>query len=65
MYAAALYGVEAAQATPQTIAKLSAAVIDAFKARNDDHNANNFFTTMSASKNDLDPAAQILCRRVL
>ena len=31
VYAAAFYGVEAAQATPQKIAKLSAAVIDAFK----------------------------------
>jgi hypothetical protein len=65
VYAGALYGVEAAQATPQTVARLSAAVIDAFKSRNNDHNANWFFTTMSPSRNDLDPMAQIFCRRVM
>ena len=65
VYAGALYGVEAAQATPQKVAKLSAAVIDAFKSRNNNHNASWFFTTISPSRNDLDPVAQILCRRVM
>ena len=65
VYAAALYGVEAAQASPQKIANLTAAVIDAFKSRNNNHNANNFFSTITPTKNDLDPAAQILARRVL
>ena len=65
VYAAAMYGVEAAQASPQKMAKLAAAVIDAFKNKNDNRNANNFFSTITPSKNDLDPAAQIFARRVL
>ena len=65
VYAGALYGVEAAQATPQQIAKLAAAVTDAFKNRNNNHNASRFFTTISPSRNDLDPVAQIFCRRVM
>ena len=65
VYAAALYGVEASQMTPAKIARLSAAVIDTFRSRNNSHNADRFYTTLTTTKNDLDPAAQILVRRVL
>ena len=65
IYAGALYGVEAAQASPQKVAKLSAAVIDAFRSRNNNHNADRFFATISESKNDIDPMTQIFCRRVM
>ena len=59
IYAGALYGVEAAGATPAKIASLTAAVVDVFKSRNNNHNANQFFSTIVASKSDFDPAAQI------
>jgi len=65
IYAGALYGIEATQLGPAKIAKLSAAVIDTFKSRNNSHNANRFYATLTPAKNDLDPAAQILARRVM
>ena len=65
VYAGALYGVEATQLAPARIARLSAAVIDTFRPRNNSHNASRFFTTLTPAKNDLDPAAQILARRVM
>ena len=42
VYAAAMYGVEAAQASPLKMANLAATVIDAFKSKNNNHNANIF-----------------------
>ena len=39
VYAGAFYGVEAAQVTPAKLAKMSAAVIDVFRSRNNSHNA--------------------------
>ena len=65
IYAGARYGVEAAGASPQKVASLPAAVIDVFKSRNNNHNANQFFSTITASKNDLDPLAQMFARRVM
>lgn len=65
IYAGALYGVEAAGASLTKVASLTAAVIDVFKSRNNDHNANQSFSTMTGSKSDLDPVTQILPRRVL
>ena len=50
---------------PTKNGNLIAAVIDAFKSRNNNHNANQFFSTITRSKNDLDLAAQIFARRVL
>ena len=64
IYAGAMYGIEAAGVTPKKIASLAAAVIDVFKSRNNNHNANQFFSTITKSKNDLDPVAQIFARRV-
>ena len=60
-----MYGVEAASASPQKVASLTPAVIDVFKSRNSNHNANQFFPTITASKNDLDPLAQMFVRRVM
>ena len=65
VYAGAIYEVEAAGASPVKVASLTAAVIDVFKSRNNNHNANQFFSTITGSKNDLDPQVQIFARRVL
>ena len=65
IYAAALYGVEAAEATPAKVAKLTTAVINVFRSRNNNYNVDRFFTTLTGDKNDADPVAQILLRRVL
>ena len=59
-----MYGIEAAGVTPKKIGSLAAAVIDVFKNRNNNHNANQFFSTMTKGKSDLDPVAQIFARRV-
>ena len=48
-----------------TVASLTAAVIDVFKSRNNNHNANQLYSTITGSKNDLDPLAQMLARRFL
>ena len=66
IYASAFYGIEAARVSPQKVAKLSAGVIDAFRSRNNNHNADRFFTTIGGDeKKDMDPIVQILGRRVL
>ena len=65
IYAAAMYGIEAAEATPPRIAKLTAAIIDAYRSKNNDHNADRFFATLTSDKSELDPVAQILMRRTL
>ena len=65
IYAGGLYGVEAAQLAPARVARLSAAVIDAFRSRNNDHNADRFYATVAQGKDEIDPVAQILCRRVM
>ena len=64
-YAAALYGVEAAKVTPAKVAKLTAAVIDVFKSRNNNHNVDRFFATMGSEEKDLDPMVQIYGRRAM
>ena len=46
------------------MASLTAAVIDVFKSRNNNHNANQFFSTITGSKNYLDPITQIFAIRV-
>ena len=60
-----MYGVETASASPTKFGSLVIAVIDVFKSRNNNHNANQFFSTITRSKNDLDLAAQIFARRVM
>ena len=45
-----MYGVEAAAASPAKVASLTAAVIDVFKSRNNVHNANQFFATITGNK---------------
>lgn len=42
VYAAALYGIEAARVTPDKVGKLAAAVVDAFRSRNNSHNVDIF-----------------------
>ncbi len=59
-YAAAFFGIEAAEAAPAKVAKLTAAVIDAFRARNNNHNAVRVFSTITDDNNDIDPVAQVL-----
>ena len=65
VYAGALYGIEAAQVTPIKYAKLSASVIDAFRSKNDNHNADRFYATVSEATKDLDPVTQTFCRRAM
>ena len=65
IYAGALYGVEAAKIAPAKLARLSAAVIDAFMARNDNHNADRFYTTLTKAKDEVDPVVQVFSRRVM
>ena len=55
IFVGAMHGVGAASAPPQKVASLTAAVIDVFKSKNSDHIANQIFSTITASKNDLDP----------
>ena len=65
VYAAAFYGIEAAEVAPAKVAKLAAAVIDTFRAKNNNHNAVTIFSTITDDNNDIDPVAQILTRRIL
>ena len=65
VYAGAFYGVEAAKIVPAKLARLSAAIIDAFRVKNDNHNADRFFTTLTKAKDELDPVVQVLSRRVM
>ena len=59
IYAGALHGSEAAQITPAKFAKLSAAVIDAFRSRNDNHNVDRFFASVAEAKNEIDPVGLV------
>ena len=61
----AMYGVEAANALPQKSASLTATVIDVFKSRNNNHNANQFFSTNTERMSDLDPTAHVFVRKVM
>ena len=65
VYAGALYGVEAARIVPAKMARLSAAIIDAFRVRSDNHNADRFYTTITKAKDELDPVLQVFSRRVI
>lgn len=58
-YAAAIHGIKAARVPPTKVAKLTAAVIDVFKARNKNHNVGRFFATLTKDDKDLDPVVQI------
>ena len=57
-FAAAMHGVEAAEVQPAKFAGLTAAVIDTFRSRNDNHNTDRFFATLSEETKDLDPVVQ-------
>ena len=65
IYAAAMYGVEAAEVAPAKVARLAAAVIDACRSKNDNHTSNRFFTALTDNSKDLDPVVKILARMVL
>ena len=66
VYAGILYGVEGSDITEVMTARISAAVIDVFRRKNDNHDADWFYTTFSdASSSELDPTVQILTRRCL
>ena len=65
VYAGALYGVEAARIVPAKLARLGAAIIDAFRVRNDNHNADRFYTTITKARDELDPVVQVFSRRVM
>ena len=65
VYAGALYGVEVATIVPAKLARLSAAVIDAFRVRSDNHHADRFYTTLTKAKDEVDPVVQVFSRRVM
>ena len=65
VYAGGLYGIEASQLPISKVAKLAAMVINVFRSKNDDHNADRFFSTITSAKNEMDPMAQIFARRAL
>ena len=65
VHAGAMYGIEAVEVPPAKVAKLTAAVIDAFRSRNNNHNADRFFATLTDARNELDPVAQLLIGRAL
>ena len=50
VYAAAFYGIEAAEAPVAKIATLIAAIIDVFRSRNDNHNVDWFFFVFFGDK---------------
>ena len=56
---------EAAHYTPGQVAKLTSAVIDVFKSRNNDYNVDQFFTTLTGDESERDPMVQQLVRRVM
>ena len=58
-----MYGVEAAGASPMKVANWTASVIDFFKSGNNSHDANQFFSTITGSKNDLDPSSTYVCKK--
>ena len=64
-FAAAFYGIEAAEIATAKVAQLTAAVIDVFRSRNDFHNVDWFFAAFFEDKKDLDPIVQIFTRRAL
>ena len=65
VYAGALYGVEAAEATGHRINQLTAAVIDVFRSRNDHHSVDWFFSSFLNEHADLDPIVQTITMRIL
>ena len=66
VYAGLLYGIEGSDITEVMTARISAAVIDVFRSRNDIHDADWFYTTFSNdASSELDPTVQILMRRTL
>jgi len=65
VFAAAMYGVEAAEIAPAKMASMSAAVIDVFKSKNDNHNADRFYTTIALDKDETDPMIEVFARRLM
>ena len=66
VYAGIMYGIEGADITEVMTARISAAVIDVFRCKNDFHDADWFYTMLSnGASRDLDPTIQILLRRCL
>ena len=60
VFAGAVYGIEAAEATNHRINQLIAATIDVFRPRNDNHNTDWFFSNYLTDKADIDPIVQFL-----
>ena len=66
VFAGILYGIEGSDITEAMTAKISAAVIDVFRSKNDNHDADWFYMMVSnGTSSELDPSIQILLRRCL
>ena len=62
----AMYGVEGTDVIEGMVAKMSAAILDNFRSKNDFHDADWFFTMLTnGTKREVDPMVQILSRRCL
>ena len=64
IYPGLFYGIEVNDLSERQLASISAAVIDVFAGRNDNHDADWFYATQSIG-GDLDPTVQVLLRRAL
>ena len=65
VYAAAFYGIEAAEGPAADGASLTAAIIDVFWSRNDNRHVGWFFSAFLGDKKEIDPMAQIFVRRAM
>ena len=66
VYAGIWYGIEGSDITETMMARISAAVIDVFRSKNDMHDADWFYTmTSNGTISELDPPIQVLVRRCL
>ena len=65
VYAAAFYGVEAAEVPAAKVAQLTLAVIDVFRSRSVNRNVDWFFAAFLGDNKEIDPMAQIFVRRAM
>ena len=66
VFAGIMYGIEGSDITEAMAARISAAVIDVFRHKNDFHDADWFYTMISnGATSELGPIIQILLRRCL
>ena len=58
-----MYGIGPAQVHPTKVAKLTVAVIDAFRSKDDNHNADRCCATLTDEQHELKLVAQFFCQK--